>query len=139
MSWLLYGTGYGSTHREKAWKLMKQLGAAKAIVSYSGGNDEGGITDIRLLDAAGELLQELPSWAPQRESQEWDPETKTWSKKVIELTPEQELTHMFDAEVDAHYGSFAGEFYVSGEFTWDLATRKVEDHGQREYTYSEGY
>jgi hypothetical protein len=48
------------------------------------------------------------------------------------------LSHALGAPVYQRYGSFAGEFEVSGSITWDVKARSVNASGyERSYTYEE--
>lgn len=51
----LYGYGYRSTYstKDNILRKLRELGATRMEASYSGGNDEGGVDDIRVLRPRG--------------------------------------------------------------------------------------
>jgi hypothetical protein len=122
---------------------LKRLGAAKAVVEFSGGNDEGGVDDIALLDADGKQIDvELSDHVhEERDYTKSGPAngyrghpTGRWIKgygtDVIEATPEEkrlaQLSSALVAPVDEEYGSFAGDFSVQGTVTWDAVAQTAK-------------
>jgi len=78
----------------------------RAEVEYSGGNDEGGADTIRLFHEDGH-------------KEELEPYDNT----DVLIDQLSELPGL-------EYGSFAGDFSVSGTFVVDLATRSIKMDGQ---------
>jgi hypothetical protein len=66
---------------------IEKLGATRMEASYSGGNDEGGVTDIRLFNG------QTPVEAPADEHPLWE---------------------AADDLLSTEYGTWAGEFHASG-------------------------
>ena len=108
-------------NRDQAFAALRQRGVAKAVVSFSGGNDEGGVNDITLLDASGETLQhDLPTY--------------TYGKEGEDVA----LSEALGEPVYDQYGSFSGEFDVDGEVIWGVETREVRmSKEETEWVHSE--
>jgi hypothetical protein len=112
--------------RQEIFNALSLLGAAKAVVSFSGGGDEGSVESIALIGPDGKKIKTLKeAYLPHT----WDPATRTW-KQEREYTEEEALVNALCDPVDERYGSFAGDFYVSGECVWDVASRKVRMSGE---------
>lgn len=116
-----------------AFTLMRKLGIVRAEVEYSGGNDDGGVNDIRIFrgpgaddpngvdDTTGEQLEEYSEG-----ELEYNVRTDRWKPKTPKtLTDQDRLAQQLCAPVYEEWGSFAGEFYVSGKLVFDAATQKV--------------
>lgn len=89
------------SHRNTdVFKFIESKGGDKAVVYFSGGNDEGGVDFIYIL--------------------------KDW-KKVVELdeTLEQEFYNILSKPVRQEYANFAGEYYVAGTVVWNCKTGTV--------------
>lgn len=140
---------YGSTtsmSTSDAMAALRKKGCVKAIVHFSGGNDEGGADGFTFLTADGTKIEmDMRTEA----HQDWD--TKKWvvytwegreqkSRPATDVEIEDaRLREVLEQPIYDQYGSFAGEFYVSGECTWDVATGKAEMHGHYEYTTGEDF
>lgn len=70
---------------------IRDLGATRAVVAFSGGHDEGGPDDVRLFDDEREL-----------------PTDHDW-----------ELYERLGEPIYDEYGGFAGQYHVSGELRID--------------------
>jgi hypothetical protein len=77
---------------------LKKKNVAKAIVYFDGGNDDGGVSSIKLLDK---------------------------ENKLIETSIDENLEEELGNPIYFKYGSFAGEFYVSGELVYDVETKEM--------------
>jgi hypothetical protein len=104
-------------------------GAVKAVVYFSGGHDEGGCDSIVLVDADDKKVIELdpyPEYAKNPSCGCYQcSDSKDWNVKHAVL--DQRLTAFvigLKGPVDDQYGTFAGEFYVTGTVVWD-ATEKT--------------
>ena len=108
------------TTKRRVFALLAARGATKAVLSYNGGNDEGGVDQISLHipTAEGEFKEvDLPChWNAQGD--------------------DRELAELLEAPVDAKYGSWAGDFSAYGTLTWDriAGTVIMDDYEQSEYT-----
>ena len=108
--------------RDEMFTRLRQMNAAKAIVEFSGGGDEGGVDSITLYDGEGRLLA---SFTPQARSKlEENYSGSRWDGvcyvPVEPDTPNNELARALAAPVHERYGSFAGEFYVTGTVVYDV-------------------
>jgi len=108
--------------RAEAFAELARLGADRAVVEFSGGNDEGGPDAITLFKGEG-TLRTLQTW---------------WQAG----DPDNELVALSDALSDPvfeAYGTFAGDFEVTGEVIWDVAGKSVQmiRDERSEYQHSE--
>lgn len=105
--------------REQVWEELTRRNAAKAVVHFSGGNDEGSVSRIELVDANGAEIGELQEiYAPT----EWSEKEKKWVRKT-QPTQEELLVNALVRPVYDKYYSFAGEYYVEGTVTFNVANR----------------
>jgi hypothetical protein len=118
--------------RNEVFEALKKRGYTKAAVHFSGGNDEGGVDEVRLhpskMDVDGDHFREV------RCPTEYDEATRTW-KPTRPPTEDELLSEALGKSVYAKYGSFAGEFYVSDTVVWDAEARKVYMEGQEEVSH----
>jgi hypothetical protein len=110
--------------RAGAFAALLGLDADRAVVEFSGGNDEGGPDTITLFKGH-EPLRTLPTW--------WQPGDA-----------EEHLLALSDALSDPvfeAYGNFAGDFEVNGEVIWEVATKTVQmiRDERSEFEHSEEY
>lgn len=133
---------------------LRSRGVAKVELEFSGGNDEGGVDNVTYFAADGTKIDGIPtSQAYVRE--EFDPTTRRFVKKGYEVYDQSlaedgslkwgsrpatedevkwgKVRTVLEGPVEDRYGSFAGEFYVNGTVTWDVATGKHEMHGQESH------
>lgn len=108
------------TTKRRVFALLAARGATKAVLSYNGGNDEGGVDQIVLhvMDDHGEVGEvDLPC--------QWNA-----------TGDDKELAKLLEDPVDAKYGSWAGDFSAYGTLTWDriAGTVIMDDYEQSEYT-----
>lgn len=101
--WQLLGGQNPQVVIAKAIEKMRAEGIAKIEADYSGGNDEGGVQQVRAFKADGTEM-ELPSpWGGDREYDE------------------ESLWAMCDDILGSEFGTWAGEFYASGTLYIDPA------------------
>lgn len=117
-------------NRNQVFEKLKELGATKAIVAFSGGNDEGGVDDIYLYNNDQQISHQFGSWYTGH----------TWGYREdgsYGVLPDKEeadaLAVALVAPVDERYATFAGEFYVHGEVVWDVEQKTVYMKGQESY------
>lgn len=129
-------------NEEDVYDEVAARGAERAVVSFSGGNDEGGVDRIALIDNSGELVAYVePDLRPYEYVLDesgaliWeyaDPPAgmkhpfyrpKTHHKHA-EGVGEDRFSDALGAPVYAAYGSFAGEFFVAAELVWDAGLRR---------------
>jgi hypothetical protein len=94
-----------SIDKRKAFALLGERGASRAIVEFSGGCDEGGADTITLYDSGGEQIASLHPYS-------------------CENPAESKLVELLCAPVDEQYGTFSGDFEVYGTVTWDVDGEK---------------
>lgn len=130
-------------NRAQVFERLEELGAAKAVVEFSGGNDEGGADSITLHDAGGNEIGEVREYVPPyvvgadggwlKEEVEGYGGRKCLRPVVREHTPEEEaemaLAAALAAPVYERFHSFAGDFSASGEVVWDVAARTATMSG----------
>jgi hypothetical protein len=101
---------------------LRRRGVAKVVVEFSGGGDEGGVNDITLYNAdggeIGKLEEDYGGSTYNSKTGQWEP--------INPPNPDTKLVEALVAPVYDRYGSFAGEFYVSGTVEYDVANEKVK-------------
>lgn len=105
--------------KREVFSLLRAKGAVKAVLSYNGGGDEGGVDEITLhvKTADGEIVEvDHPG--------SWDAEGE-----------DGRLSKLLEAPVDHKYGSWAGDFEAYGTLTWDVeaGTVVMDDHVKDSY------
>jgi hypothetical protein len=121
-----------------AFEMLRARGAAIAVVRYSGGNDSGGADSVELFDASDVSLGQVTYIYSDHE---YDQARREWVATGGPGTPEEkrenELYDQLTAPVYAEWGSFAGEFYVSGALTFDVVAGTVKKEQSVETPTSE--
>ena len=133
--------------KHEVFAALKRMGAVRAEVEFSGGNDEGGVDMINFYGPNNATLDiNLPDNVyEERDYSRSGPENgwrgastgvwifSTWdydakprpAQYKRAATPEEiagaKLRDALGGPVESEYGSFAGEFSVSGTVTWDVA------------------
>lgn len=104
--------------RVELWAELRKRGVAKVSVEFSGGGDEGGVGDITLFNAAGEEIGTLEERYPVWNGKEW--------VHKYPSDPDLVLVETLCSPVYEKYGTFAGEFYVSGTVDYDVEAGTVK-------------
>jgi hypothetical protein len=109
--------------KSRVFALLKARGATKAVLSYNGGNDEGGVDEIALYSRLDGGDIQVPVDFP-----------TVWNA----TGEDRELAELLEAPVDAKYGSWAGDFSAYGTLTWDVekGTVVMDDYEQSGYDHS---
>ena len=118
----MYGDDRETVKKEETFNLMRACGITKAIVEFSGGNDEGGPDGICVVRQGAIEESDLPLY---------------YMRQGDTPSREEELADLLARPVYAEYGSFAGEFYVDGRVVWDLEKRTVRMTGAEQVSVSE--
>lgn len=117
-------------NKREAMRLLAARGAKGATVSFSGGNDEGGVDGVTLIMADGTSVRV-------------DETYEGWGDRKVVLTPEQvtdnALVEALGAPVYEKYYSFAGEFYVSGAVEYDVLADTVRFAGEEQNMVGENF
>ena len=101
------------TQYQNALDALKSAGYTGAVVEFSGGNDDGGVNHIVLINADGNEVARDYGFAYD------NPLGKLLAEPVYD-----------------RYYSFAGEFYVEGRVTFDVAAGTVTLQGDEQvYDY----
>lgn len=114
--------------KQETFEELKKRGIAKAVVSYSGGNDEGGADSIDYYsedDAKLDLEIRRTFVRGKREQRDGE-----WVFVPDRALTEQEqaaneLVEALEKPVYDQYGCFAGDYYVTGVVTWDGGVGRV--------------
>ncbi|RDJ34924.1 MAG: hypothetical protein DWQ19_08805 [Crenarchaeota archaeon] len=91
-------------NRQEAFEELVRRGMAEAKVEFSGGGDEGGVDNVILTDDKGNHHEISPYQCDSKD---------------------EEFIEALSEPIDNEYGSFAGEFQVSGCVIWNVADKKV--------------
>ena len=114
---------------------LHRRGVVKVICEYRGGNDEGGIEEIELHFPTAPGAEEPPPVA-YLDPYYGDP----LDEDHTGLSPDEKLSKMLGAPIEAKYGTWAGPYEAHGTLTWELEGQKVyfDDyfHPDDEYEYS---
>lgn len=115
---IMEALGYPSPSGAKArlFTEMGNVGASRIEAHYSGGNDEGGVTSIQVLNAGGEIMFA-------NESGQSD------------LDYEHPLFQAADDMLSVEFGSWAGEFSAYGTLYADFKQHKVWREGEMQSGY----
>lgn len=100
--------------------LLRSRGIVKAEVSFSGGNDEGGVEEITLIDGAGVESNFEISYGGG-----YSYVNGRYQRDDSALTEDQKLSIALQKPVDDAYGSFAGDFNVYGSVIFDTVKNTV--------------
>lgn len=122
--------------RDLVFAALAKKGVNRVEVEYNGGNDEGGVDQIVFFDKDDKKIGEMQEYYGGHSV--WDEATKSY-KPAAPPDEEQRLSQALCAPVYDKYGSFAGEFYVNGTLTWDVAKRKVNMRGTEEVSHDEDF
>lgn len=105
---------------------LASRGADRAVVQFSGGNDEGGPDSITLYKGEAEMRTLLT----------WPCEEDAASTKA-----DVRLADALSDPVFEEYGTFAGDFDVTGEVIWEVGEKTVQmiRDERADYEHSESY
>lgn len=135
MSGLMQSLGYPSpvAARDALLAQVRTIGASRMEAHYSGGNDEGGVDTIKLLDAKGKELKTPEAWI-EREPKPDDPPYRIRDGKVNDYHP---LWQAADEMLSTEFGSWAGEFSAYGTLYADLKENRVWREGSVQSGYDD--
>lgn len=146
----MYGYDLASpADTRSAMQSLAAAGVTTVEIEFSGGNDEGGVDEMRFLDAGGNTV-EMPKsnahesryWTGGKEVNEgWMVYDRslgdTYAEQKRPATDEEirvaKIDKVLTAPIYARYYSFAGEFYVHGTVTWDVAAGTHDMSGQESH------
>ena len=94
----------------EVFRLLRQRNVIKALVHFSGGNDEGDVESITLLVDAGQIDLE-PHYYGDDDSD-----------------PDKHLAKLLAEPVWDRYGGFGGDFYVDGRVVYDVTAGTAKMH-----------
>jgi len=102
--------------------LFDTLGVDYAEVEFSGGNDEGGADMIWcVMRGTGERVAAEVKYVDLKQS--WDRDRRCWvdgpetAAICASISPATKLANLLDDVPSWKYGTFAGDYYVSGTIT----------------------
>ena len=100
--------------RPDVFRRIREMGAARAVVPFHGGNDEGFTEDITLESADGSPVAVID-------------EDYYGTEESFEGA--QELAEALSRPVYDEYGGFAGDFEVEGRVIWDVSRGTISMEG----------
>lgn len=114
--------------RDEVFAELERRNAARAVVEFSGGNDEGGADRVTLHDEddveIAELQEDLPCYVYDDAHKAHVPYEPTDDEEA-----DARLAETLTAPVYDEYSGFAGDFSVEGRVVWDVASRTVSMNG----------
>lgn len=136
-----------NSETRKVMSTLASKGVVTVRLSFSGGNDDGGVDHVEYLDSNGNLMDlnvgdanyahrteryEGGRWVyGDWEVSRFDRDEGRWITRPA--TPEEievaQINQVLEAPIYDHYGSFAGEFSVQGAVTWNVASGTYKMHG----------
>ena len=113
--------------RAEVFAELARRGADRALVEFSGGNDEGGPDSITLFRQDASICTQY-AWPSGRDA-------------TADQQADVRLVDALSAPVFEAYGTFAGDFEVAGEVIWDVGERTVQmiRDERSDYEHSEDY
>ena len=131
--------GRGPFDKRKALSELSKLGILKIRISFSGGNDEGGVDAIEVLKWADGADQSLS--LDRIYPDQYDTDLKRYVYRDMTLAEQttNNLLDLIEQPIDDRYGSFAGDFHVSGYLHYDVAEGRVWIGGEEETPPAEGF
>jgi hypothetical protein len=113
--------------RDDVFSELARVGAIRAVVEFSGGNDEGGPDRVRLFTADGELTDLTVCAQP--------------NEPTPQEAAEEKLADALSEPIYDRYHTFAGDFEVAGELIWDVIDRTVQmvKDEREDWDHSEEY
>jgi len=120
------GTAKAKMTRSEVFRELASRGVDRAVVEFSGGNDEGGPDSI-ILYVGEEEVSTLSTWPT--------------GTRTAEDDAEDRLADALGDPVYEVYHTFAGDFDVTGEVIWDVQAQTIQmiRDERSEYAHSEDY
>lgn len=111
-------------NRGEVFAQLASRGADRAVVRFSGGNDEGGADAVDLYREQQHLCT-----------------ISAWSSHEDATSADAPLVDALSQPVFKAYGTFAGDFDVTGEVIWDVKAQTVQmiRDERCDYEHSEEY
>lgn len=127
----LMGGPSTGTAKAALLKALREAGGVRLEASYSGGNDEGGVTDFKVFDAEGKELD-----LPETITRERRPGDQDWYVREDGLVHEMHpVWQAADDMLSTEFYTWAGEFSAWGTLFADLTTGKVWREGEIQSGY----
>lgn len=121
--------------KDDALKRLRALDITECVMDFSGGNDEGGVDSTAITKTDGSKTTNPECIRYTYVEREYNKETKLWVDTTV-LSPQNlaanELAGILEAPVHDRFGSFAGDFFVSGTLTYNTVEGTVEMTGSEE-------
>jgi hypothetical protein len=124
---------------------LRSRGVATVEIQFSGGNDEGGTDGIAFLDADGNEVEAPPSpnvYTVYTAGGGTEIRAGGWQESraaTAEEIRQHNVYRVLEQPIYDRYYTFAGEFYVEGTVTWDIAKGTHEMHGQEQVSSWESF
>lgn len=106
-------------HRDNLEVMFDHYDIATAAISFSGGNDDGGVDGMTFFNSEGVVIDLAAGYTNETE---WNPETKSWEQRSLsdDARRMNEFIDLLSAPIQDRWGSWAGDFYAHGELRYDL-------------------
>jgi hypothetical protein len=131
--------------KQRVLAQLRNQGIARIEATFSGGNDEGGIDSVTFFDAEGNEVAAPPQPSVYRAYQGgtsalyaggWGDDRRL---ATAEEVAQDLVWKVIEHPVYDRYYTFAGEFYVDGTLTWDVAAGTHKMSGQESHQVWEGF
>ena len=130
---------------ERLFDTLSTQGITKVVVSFSGGNDEGGADSAIAYYADGteKDLSLVQVYVDHRTQTHLVGEYVDGKLTTRPATPAEiaqaALMEALEQPIYERWGGFAGDFHVNGTLTWDVAARTAVLDGAESMAQSEGF
>ena len=125
--------------KERTFELLRKKGAAKAILEFEGGHDEGQVHSITLIMAVDDTGVDLPTWycggyGFNSDWKEGDPYEDRWQPLSKPANEDEELADLLEGPINERFGSWGSVESTVGTLTWEVESEKCSMHyDQSEY------
>lgn len=126
-----FGYPTAGTAKSNLLEELRKTGGVRLEAGYSGGNDEGGVTDVRVLDANGEKI-DVPDQIT-RARREGDSDWMVGEDGLVHDS--HPIWEAADEMLSTEFYSWAGEFSAWGTLYATLPDGKVWREGEMQSGY----
>jgi len=108
--------------RSDVFRILRERGVGLAVVEFSGGGDEGGVQGIELFSSSGNKMPDLDEDYGETA---FNRNTNAY-EQIRQPSADCVLADAMGQPIYDRYGSFAGEFSVSGTIEYDVEKETIK-------------